>query len=161
MSRKVLKILLIVLGFIPFIWLILFTFNETYSYFDLLNFPIDVVINILTYPWVLLGLIPICIGVLLRTDKVNKHISKKEIKKKKIFWKVMLVLGTIPFIIPLVLSIICLFFGFTFFFDTIYGFEGMFSFLVIWSFIFWPTYIVGLVLIILSIIKIKKNKLQV
>ena len=37
MSRKVLKILLIVLGFIPFIWLILFTFNETYSYFDYIN----------------------------------------------------------------------------------------------------------------------------
>ena len=67
---------------------------------------------------------------------------------KKI-WRTMLVLGIVPFLIP--------FFGF--------GYEMLNSshwtlldYLVLYSFLFWPTYLVGLFLIILSVWKLRGRK---
>jgi len=77
--------------------------------------------------------------------------------KRKI-WIFMLILGIIPFIIPLIYGIYSFIFGVTFFFDTTSGFEGLFNSILMWSFVYWPTYIIGAILIIISAIKIKRSK---
>ena len=67
---------------------------------------------------------------------------------KKI-WRTLLVLGIVPFLIP--------FFGF--------GYEmlnasnwTLLDYLVLYSFLYWPTYLVGLVLIVLSVWKLRGGK---
>ena len=67
--------------------------------------------------------------------------------KKEIWW-VLLILGIIPFLIP--------FFGF--------GYEmlnsshwTLFDYLVLYSFLYWPTYLVGLILIIISACKLRRS----
>ena len=82
-------------------------------------------------------------------------------KSKKI-WKILLFLGIIPIAIPLVdgiYSSITGFSGLCFGSGCIskYGFKAFIDSIFLYSFIFWPTYIIGLILIIISMIKIKKN----
>ena len=67
---------------------------------------------------------------------------------KKIWWT-LLVLGIVPFLIP--------FFGF--------GYEmlnssqwSFFDYWVLYSFLYWPTYLVGLILIIISACKLRGRK---
>ena len=67
---------------------------------------------------------------------------------KKI-WRTLLVLGIVPFLIP--------FFGF--------GYEmlnsshwTLFDYWFLYSFLYWPTYLVGLVLIVLSVFKLRRQK---
>ena len=67
---------------------------------------------------------------------------------KKI-WRTLLVLGIVPFLIP--------FFGF--------GYEmlnasdwSLFDYWFLYSFLYWPTYLVGLALIILSVWKLRGRK---
>ena len=67
---------------------------------------------------------------------------------KKI-WRTLLVLGVVPFLIP--------FFGF--------GYEmlnaskwTLLDYLVLYSFLYWPTYLVGLVLIVISVFKLRRQK---
>lgn len=151
MKRKILKTILIILGFIPFIWLFCVSVEDYYNYMnfiDILNYLMGTIVNLLFYPWVLLGLIPICVGLLLPLEK--ERVIKKE-KNRKVFWKVLLVIGILPFAIPLLLSFISAIFGLGLFYAE--GLSGI-DFLVLWSFIFWPTYVIGVFAIIISIIKI-------
>ena len=68
---------------------------------------------------------------------------------KSIIWKLILFIGLSPFVAPfiyyLVLQIVHNQYSWT-----------LFELLVLWSFVYWPTYIVGLVLIFLSAYKIHK-----
>jgi hypothetical protein len=68
---------------------------------------------------------------------------------KKELWWTLLVLGIVPFLIP--------FFGF--------GYEmlnasnwTMLDYLVLYSFLYWPTYLVGLILVVLSVFKLRRQK---
>lgn len=79
-----------------------------------------------------------------------------KMKKKKIIWVILLIIGLIPFLIPLLFGIISFFSGFSFLSAYSKGFEAMFGIIFLWSFLFWPTYIIGAILIVLSIIKLKK-----
>ena len=72
-------------------------------------------------------------------------------KNRKMFWKTLLVIGILPFAIPLLISFISAIFGLGLFYAE--GLSGT-DFLVLWSFIFWPTYVIGVFAIIISIIKI-------
>ncbi|MBE6156029.1 MAG: hypothetical protein E7164_04675 [Firmicutes bacterium] len=81
--------------------------------------------------------------------------------KKKIIWIILLIGGMVPFTIPLVAGI----------YDSINGFGGLcfaaceksyglcafIDSIYLYSFIFWPSYLVGLVLIIISVIKLRKK----
>ncbi len=148
MKRKILKTVLIILGLIPFVWLFCGELNAYYTDFsDLIDCLFGTIIKLIVYPWVLLGLIPICIGMLLPSK--NEKVIKK--KNRKVLWKVLLVIGILPFAIPLLLSFISSIFGLGLFYAD--GLSGI-DFLVLWSFIFWPTYVIGVFVIILSIIKI-------
>ena len=83
-------------------------------------------------------------------------------KNKKIIWTFVLILGIISFVMPLIAGIYYSINGFTFlcFADcTIeYGFSAFKDVIFIYSWLMWPTYIVGGILIVLSIIKLKKYK---
>ena len=65
-------------------------------------------------------------------------------KNKKIWW-IMLVVGVLPFIIP--------FLGFAY--EMINSSSwSLFDYLVLYSFLYWPTYILGIIMIIISVYKL-------
>ena len=67
-------------------------------------------------------------------------------KNKKLWW-VLLVLGIIPFAVP--------FMGFAY--EMINSSSWtLVDWLVLYSFVYWPTYVVGLILIIISVCKLRK-----
>jgi len=82
--------------------------------------------------------------------------------KKKILWIILLIVGIIPFSIPLTMGIYDSINGFSglCFVGCInyYGLQAFIDSIYLYSFIFWPTYIIGAILIILSIIMLKKAK---
>ena len=82
-------------------------------------------------------------------------------KKKRIVWISLLIVGIIPFAIPLIAGIYDSLIGFSGLCfiecDNYYGFQAFIDSIYLYSFIFWPTYIIGVILIILSIIKLKNN----
>ena len=67
---------------------------------------------------------------------------------KAIIWKVLLLIGIFPFVLPFVLGVYRI------------SIESwtMIDWLVLYSFIYWPTYVVGIVLIIVSLKKLLKQK---
>lgn len=83
-------------------------------------------------------------------------------KNKKIIWIALLAVGIIPFAVPLIIGIydsINGFSGLCFFqCDNYYGLNALLDSIYLYSFIFWPTYIIGIILIIISIIKLKYKK---
>lgn len=64
--------------------------------------------------------------------------------KKSIIWKLLLVMGICPFIMPFLLS-----------FTRMHSWTFV-DWLIMYSFVYWPTYIIGFVLIVLSVYKIIK-----
>ena len=67
---------------------------------------------------------------------------------KKI-WRILLVLGIVPFLIP--------FFGFWYEMLNASNWT-LLDYLVLYSFLYWPTYLVGLVLIVLAVCKLRGGK---
>ena len=65
---------------------------------------------------------------------------------KRIIWKLLLVIGVIPFIIPFVLGLYKM---------SIESWNYV-DWLILYSFVYWPTYLIGLVLIAISIFKLIK-----
>ena len=62
--------------------------------------------------------------------------------KKSVIWKLLLLVGICPFAAPFIYNLVMQW--------------ELFDMLVLWSYIYWPTYIIGLLLIIISIYKLKK-----
>ena len=83
-------------------------------------------------------------------------------RRKKIIWIILLIIGIVSFAIPLITGIydsIAGFSGLCFVgCDNYYGFAAFIDSVYLYSFICWPTYIVGIILIIISIIMLKKKK---
>ena len=70
--------------------------------------------------------------------------------KKELGWT-LLILGIVPFLIP--------FFGFGY--EMLNGSDwSLFDYLVLYSFLYWPTYLVGLVLIVLAVCKLRGRKVH-
>jgi len=82
-------------------------------------------------------------------------------KKKKKIWITLLIIGIIPFLTPLIIGIydsINGYAGLCFFScEKEYGFKAFLGSVYLYSYICWPTYIIGLFLIILSIFKLKRG----
>lgn len=72
----------------------------------------------------------------------------KTVMKKRMVWKILFVVGMCPFILPLVLGVYRM------------SIESwtMMDWLVIYSFIYWPTYVGGIILITVSLKKLLKQK---
>ena len=67
--------------------------------------------------------------------------------KSKALWWVLLIIGIIPFAAP--------FIGFAY--EMIISSAWtLVDWLVLYSFVYWPTYVVGLILIIVSVCKLRK-----
>ena len=62
--------------------------------------------------------------------------------KKSVIWKLLLLVGVCPFAAPFVYNLAM-------------GWE-LSDMLVLWSYVYWPTYIIGLFLIGISIYNLKK-----
>lgn len=79
-----------------------------------------------------------------------------KIKKKKILYRVLLGIGILPFALLFLVALYSSIFGMTFLFTTDYGIDAFCGTIVLFSFIFWPVEIICLILIIVSIVKLKK-----
>ena len=67
--------------------------------------------------------------------------------KNRLLWRILLILGMIPFVIPFL----------TFAYEMINASSWVLvDWLIMYSFVFWPTYVVGFILIIVSVYKLKK-----
>ena len=67
--------------------------------------------------------------------------------KSKTLWWILLVIGLIPFIFP--------FLNFAYEMLISSSWE-LGEWLLLWSFVYWPTYVVGLILIILAVYQLRK-----
>ena len=79
--------------------------------------------------------------------------------QKKIFWKTLLVLGIIPFAIALLLEVYYAITGFSglCFRGNFYGFKAFGKSIILYSYNFYPNYLLGIILIILAILKLRKS----
>lgn len=69
--------------------------------------------------------------------------------KSKLIWKILLVLGICPFLVPFV----------SFLYKLINAESwGLIDWLIMYSFLYWPTYVLGFVLIAVSIYKLRKGE---
>lgn len=80
-----------------------------------------------------------------RSD-INNSTALKEADcmKKNLLWKILLVIGFCPFLLPVIMSV------------TRMSMLSFADWLLLWSVIYWPTYIIGLALIIFTAYKLKK-----
>ncbi len=80
---------------------------------------------------------------------------------RKKLWIVLLVIGIIPFVVPLIYGIYNSIAGFSglcwWMCEYDYGFKAFFNSVLFYSYVFWPTYIIGAILIIISVIKLKNK----
>ena len=67
---------------------------------------------------------------------------------KKFLWKVIFLAGLLPFIFPIVLGLYTM---------TIESWI-LFDWLVLYSFVYWPTYLLGLIVIVISLVGIFKKE---
>ena len=72
--------------------------------------------------------------------------------RKKWIWMIMLFLGSVPFLVALVFCFV----------SSLLDGGGLLTmsfadYLLAYSFLFWPTYIVGIILIIISVANLKKK----
>ena len=66
---------------------------------------------------------------------------------KKLLWKLLFLAGLVPFILPIVIGLYTM---------TIESWE-LFDWIVLYSFVYWPTYWAGLIVIVISLIGIFKK----
>ena len=69
--------------------------------------------------------------------------------KKGLIWKILFVIGLCPLIVP---------FFFYFLQQLVHNHYSLtlIDMLILWSFLYWPTYLIGLVILAISIYKLKK-----
>lgn len=80
---------------------------------------------------------------------------------KKNKWKILLFVGTTPFLAAFfsgLYAAITGFSGLSISTPPVYGFAAFADWIILYSFVFWPTYAVGLALIIFSAVKLIKAK---
>ena len=71
-------------------------------------------------------------------------------------YKLIKIIGFLPFIGTIIYGIFCMFFGFTFLFNTSYGLDALFESIFIMLTKIWPMYIIGIIIIIISNKKLKQ-----
>lgn len=68
--------------------------------------------------------------------------------KKGLIWKILLLVGICPFVVP---------FGAFLWQMVISESWTLADWLIMYSFVYWPTYVAGLILIVVSILMLKKS----
>jgi len=69
--------------------------------------------------------------------------------RKRTIFKLLIILGLLPLIMPFASGLYIM---------SIESWE-LFDWIIMYSFIYWPTYIIGAVFIVLSILGLKQNKI--
>lgn len=80
--------------------------------------------------------------------------------KKKSFWKIVLLIGLVPFAIALgsgLYAAITGFSGLVISGPPAYGVAAFTDWMVLYSYIYWPTYVIGLVLIAVALVQLRKR----
>ena len=103
------------------------------------------------------------IGELLKKQvlsEVDLHpLDLKEINRKKILYKALLVLGVVPYFLLISYGVDAYMDGYSFLWGSkTYGWEGFFLQVRFLFMIFWPIFLIGLILIIVGIINLRKLK---
>lgn len=87
-----------------------------------------------------------------------------KLRNKKTIWKSLLIIGFLPFIILLLYGFYVAITGFSGICfglcDKEYGLPAFIDFIFLVSYVYWPVYIVGIALIILSLTKLTKQQLK-
>ncbi len=78
-------------------------------------------------------------------------------KKKNMFWFTLLGIGILSFFIPLCNAIRAIFNGFAFLGPAEYGLDAFLGYLAVYSYLFWPTYLIGIAAITVAIIFLRKK----
>lgn len=76
-------------------------------------------------------------------------------------YKVLRILGSLPFIEILCYAFFSAIYGLTFLYSTSYGFDAFLGSIVLSSLFIWPLYIIGIVLIIIGSFIIEQSEMNV
>jgi hypothetical protein len=94
-------------------------------------------------------------------DKLELEKEALDMKNKKLLWLIPLFIGLVPFVWALIGGLYSAINGFSgiMFGPSYYGFQAFFDWVILFSYIAWPAYLVGLALIGLSLFMLlKKSK---
>ena len=94
----------------------------------------------------ILGIVFLVFGLIINEDNLLSQDNKNLVIK----YKLLRVLGYLPFIGIVCFAIYEGLFGFSFLGDTSYGFVAFLCVIGFYSFLIWPIYIIGIILIIKS-----------
>ena len=67
---------------------------------------------------------------------------------KKHLWKILIIVGVIPLVLPFILGV----------YHTMIESWKLGDWLILYSYIYWPTYVLGILLIVVGIVLRKKKK---
>ena len=150
---RILKRILIIMSSIYIIFYLVVDDLIVSDFFDTL---INIIIHLSNADF-FIATILLLIGIVIDMPNDEKTNDNRVIKK----YKVLKFIGILPFIFVLLNGIFSMFFGFSFFFNGTYGPNAFILTIAFTSLLIWPLYIIGIILIILSSIKLKKlqNKL--
>lgn len=165
MNKNLLKKILIIVGTLVILGVYITFVIDTASVIDGfimmiigIGIDLDEIESIIT----IIGLILLLIGIFIKGDKEKEIINKNdnyEIKPKtKKKYIIMLILGLLPFIVFLGSAIFYVINGISFFYNTVYGLEALEVVTAVYFIFLWPIYIIGLILIVKSIQKLKQFK---
>ncbi len=73
-------------------------------------------------------------------------VEENVLMKNSLVWKMLLVIGMFPFVLPFILGI----------YRMSIESWSLLDWLIMYSFVYWPTYIIGVVLIVISVYKLFK-----
>lgn len=165
MKKKAIKYALIIISIILFVWVLIEAVISTLSYstnvFDFFSgLPIEIILSFDIK--LILATVLLVVGLIIKTDKKDNEDSTPSKEKRghrnNIGWMIAFGIGIVPFVICFVAGIDGAINGYSFFYNTSYGFEGLCDAVLMLSYVFWPTYIIGAALIVLSIVKIHQNQ---
>ena len=148
MNEKFLKGLCISLGCIPFVGILIYSVYSCWDYFSISNYLFEIVYNLIQYPAVFFALGLIFLGAFIPFQK-----KEKMTKSNKPLWIILLVIGSLPFAAAIVTSIVRIFTSG----DSIGDILGTLEW---FSYIFWPLYVIGGFLIVLSALKLNRKILE-
>ena len=148
MNEKFLKGLCITLGCIPFVGILIYSVYSCWAYFSISNYLFEIVYNLMQYPAVFFALGLIFLGAFIPFQK-----KEKVPKSNKILWIILLVIGILPFAAAIVTSIVHIF-------TRGESVGDILGTLELFSYVFWPLYVIGGFLIVLSVMKLKRKILE-
>ena len=84
-----------------------------------------------------------------------------KIRSRKFLWGLIRFVGLLPFILCLLCGLQAAFNGISFLWSPAdYGLAGFATAVLFWSYVYWPTYLIGLALIVFASVKIYLLKID-